>query len=151
MQGTGQVGTHILNALLDSSRFTVTAITRSDSSATFPRSVKVAKGNYEDEDFFVKALGGQDALIIAISFMAPPELQNRLIAAAAKACVPWVLPNEFGSDNAHPIMSDIPTNGPKKQYRDEIEKLGKSSWIGIVNNPWYEFVGGFFLTVEFSD
>lgn len=27
----------------------------------------------------------------------------------------------------------------KKPYRDLIEALGVSSWIGVVNNPWFDY------------
>lgn len=27
----------------------------------------------------------------------------------------------------------------KKPYRDLIEELGVSSWIGVVNNPWFDY------------
>ena len=71
---------------------------------------------------------------------APPEQQTKLIEAAAAANVPWVLPNEFGFDPTEVEMQKDNFFGEQKvKYRDQIEKLGKSSWIGIVCNFWYEF------------
>ena len=93
----------------------------------------------------VPALKGQDALIITLAFTAPEEVQHRIIEAAAAAGVPWVLPNEFGSDNGNSSMSKaIPLNEHKRQYREKIESLGKSSWIGVITNPWYEYVSAVF-------
>lgn len=64
----------------------------------------------------------------------------RLIEAAAAANVPWVLPNEYGYDNSHPgLFKDIPIGEKHAGYREHIEKLGKSSWIGITCSFWYEF------------
>lgn len=99
------------------------------------------KGDYESDDFLVSALKGQDMFIIMLSFTAPPAMQTKLIEAAAKAGVPWIIPCEFGSDNGNPGMAaSVPMNSAKAQYREKIEALGKSSWIGIVNNPWFEYV-----------
>lgn len=99
------------------------------------------KGDYESEDFLVSALKGQDMFIIILAFTAPPDVQTKLIEAAAKAGVPWVIPCEFGSDNGNKDMSAaVPINSVKAGYREKIESLGKSSWIGIVNNPWFEYV-----------
>jgi len=101
----------------------------------------VKKGDYESDDFLVSALKGQDMFIIILAFTAPPDMQTKLIEAAAKAGVPWIIPCEFGSDNGNPEMSAaVPMNSAKAQYREKIEALGKSNWIGIVNNPWFEYV-----------
>jgi len=76
--------------------------------------------------------------------MAPPDQQSKLIAAAAKASVPWVLPNEFGGDGLNiEAGKDIFLGASKQVFRDQIEKLGVSSWIGICCGFWYEFsLGG---------
>ena len=72
--------------------------------------------------------------------MAPRDQQTKLIEAAAAAKVPWILPNEFGNDNANVLMrNDVIINSSKTQYRDHIEELGVSSWIGFCCNFWYEF------------
>lgn len=71
----------------------------------------------------------------------PPDVQTKFIHAAAKAQVPWILPNEYGSDGANAELTKaIPILEGKKIYRDLIEELGKSSWIGIATNPWIDFV-----------
>jgi len=141
MGGTGQIGRVILDALVATQKFNISAVSREESSATFPTGVAVKKGDYSNDSFLVEALKGQDVLIMALSFQSPPELQTRMIKAAAEVGVAYVLPNEFGSDNGHPIMREsVMVNAGKTQYRDQVEQLGKSSWIGIVNNPWYDYV-----------
>ena len=72
---------------------------------------------------------------------APPDQQTRLIEAAATANVPWVLPNEWGYDISNPgLCKDIfPIGDRSAAHRAHIEKLGKSSWIGVTCGFWYEF------------
>jgi hypothetical protein len=138
---SGQAGTPILNALISTQGFTLTAITRAESSSTFPSSVKVRKGDYTSDSFLESAVQGQDVLIILLAPMAPKDLQSRFITAAAKTGVPWVLPCEFGPDTGNPNMSQgVPILASKKGYRDQIETLGKSSWIGLICGLWFDFV-----------
>ena len=105
-----------------------------------PSGIAVKKVNYDDQTTLVEALKGQDALIITMAVMAPKETQTKLIEAAATANVPWVLPNEFGGD-PHELEASADTGlGPAKAaYREQIERLGKSSWIALVCGFWYEF------------
>ncbi len=71
---------------------------------------------------------------------APPEQQSKLIEAAAAADVPWVLPNEWGTDGENrELGKDTRLGEMKAKYRARIEELGKSSWIGIACSFWYEF------------
>ena len=95
--------------------------------------------DYDSHSSLVSILQGQDALIITQSFTAPPNLQTKIIAAALEAGVPWILPNEYGSDTNHSEINKIPVNGAKKQYREQIESSKNSAFIAIVTNPWYEF------------
>jgi NAD(P)-dependent dehydrogenase (short-subunit alcohol dehydrogenase family) len=135
---SGTVGAPILSALLAAGHKT-TVLTRPASKANFPSAVTTHVGDYNDEDFAVKALRGQDVLILALGYMAA-DAQTPLIKAAAKAGVPYVVPCEFGSDPTHPkLNAEIQLMNVKAPYRKLIEDLGVSSWVGIVNNPWVEF------------
>ncbi|KAK9483566.1 hypothetical protein V1527DRAFT_264646 [Lipomyces starkeyi] len=140
----GHVGEFITKELLQTGKHQVSAITREDSTAILPPGVIVRRVDYANQSSLVEALKGQDALIITMSVMASPDQQNKLIEAAATAGVPWVLPNEFGGDPLNrEIGKDIFLGDAKRVYRDYIEKLGKSSWIGIACGFWYEFsLGG---------
>jgi len=106
--------------------------------------VHVKKVDYNDPSSLVDALKGQDALIITMGVTAPPDQQAKLVEAAAAAGVPWVIPNEFGGDGLNEEAGKDVFIGPlKKAVRDHIEKLGKSSWIGIACGFWYEYsLGG---------
>ena len=119
----------------------MTAISRQESNATFPPDVPVKRGDYASLEFLESAVKGQDVLIITLAGMASPETQTNFIEAAANMAVPWVLPNEYGGDSANAeFMNAVTILGSKKKYRDQIEELGKSSWIGIINNLWFDFV-----------
>lgn len=79
-----------------------------------------------------------------MNVMAPPETQAKLIEAAATAGVPWVLPNDFGGDPLDEEVGKDMILGPiKAKFHQQIEQLGKSSWICVTNGFWYEFsLGG---------
>lgn len=105
-----------------------------------PAGVELHKVDYTDQKSLVSVLQGLDALVITMAVTAPPEQQAKLIEAAATASVPWVLPNEFGYDAVHPgLLKDIPVGAQHVKYLEQIEKLGKSSWIGVTCGFWYEF------------
>lgn len=145
---TGQVGGHILSSLLSSSHpFNITAITRSSGSSlpTDPK-LRVLTYTTPDASFFASAFQGIDALVISLGHTASQDLQSLIVEAAIKAGVKWILPNEWGSDGAHPHMgAGIPINKPKGDIRKLIAEkgAGKTNFISVVNNPWYDFVSSF--------
>jgi hypothetical protein len=143
-QGGGRVGKFITEALLRTGKHKITAITRGDSTSVIPAGVEAKKVDYNNQSSLVEALKGQDALIITMSVFAPQDQQTKLIDAAAAAGVPWVLPNEFGGDPLNVEMGKDTFLGERKTaYRQHIEELGKSSWIGVATGFWYEFsLGG---------
>ncbi|KAH7071428.1 hypothetical protein BKA63DRAFT_72838 [Paraphoma chrysanthemicola] len=133
---SGNVGSHIVSALLERGECNVTAISRADSKASFPKDVKVARVDYEKPDTLVAALKGHDALIITMSVFAAPGAQAKLIRAAAAAGVTWIMPNEFGMYNTDEAQND--TIGPgKAEDRALIESLNLS-WTGLTCGFWYE-------------
>ncbi|MCJ1405779.1 hypothetical protein MMC11_009009 [Xylographa trunciseda] len=140
----GQSGKFIVEIMLKNGKHKVTAITREGSTNKIADGVHVKKVDYDDPSSLVDALKGQDALIITMGVMAPPAQQTKLVEAAAAAGVPWIIPNEFGGDGLNEEAgNDIFLREAKKAVRDHIEKLGKSSWIGIACGFWYEYsLGG---------
>lgn len=88
---SGSLGKPVLEHLL-SSNFTVTVLTREDSTSTFPTGVKVVKVDYSSEEGLTAALQGQDALI---STLATAGAQDILIKAAIAARVYRIIPSEF--------------------------------------------------------
>ncbi|KAK2604310.1 hypothetical protein N8I77_007253 [Diaporthe amygdali] len=135
---TGNVGKPILDSLIAVGH-KVNVITRTGSNVTVPDGVTLHRGDYNDETFLVNALKGQDVLITALSFGAY-DAQIPLFRAAAKANVPWIVPCEFGADPKASLNEHIGIMKVKKPYRDLIEELGVSSWIGVVNGLWFDYV-----------
>lgn len=147
--GSGTVGAPIVASLAALGIHNISAISRPDSKAEFPSSVKVHRGSYDDDAFLASALAGQDVLIVALSYLAYGA-QVPLIKAAAQASVPYVIPCEFGSDATNgPLNQEIVLMNVKKPFRDLIEELGVSSWIGVTNNPWFDYcMKGAFLDID---
>ncbi|CAH0050641.1 unnamed protein product [Clonostachys solani] len=137
--GGDGVGSHMAKALLATGKHSVTAISRVGSTNTLPEGIKIARVNYDDESSLVSALKGQQFLIITLSVMAPRETQGKLIAAAAKAGVPWVMPNCTGPDFINESLAKENLIGAGvRASTDAIEGAGVSSWIALVCSFWYE-------------
>lgn len=76
----------------------MTALTRSESSNKLPEGVNAVTVDYDDETSLVEAMKGQQMLIITLAVRAPPGTQSKLIKAASKAGVPYVMPNAWGTN-----------------------------------------------------
>lgn len=139
-QASGRSGNAITLSLLSTKRHVVTALTRTDSPSTFPPGVIPKPIDYNQPATLVAALRGQDALIITLSVTAPPDTQPKLIAAAAEAGVPWILPNEWSPDSANDgLATDVPLFGALRATNRGIEREGKSSYVAVTTGFWYEW------------
>lgn len=138
------MGSYTVDAMLKEGKHKITAITRADSETQMPEGVTVKRVKYENADELVDTLRGQDALIITMGAMAPPEQQIRLVEAAAAADVRWIMPNWYGPDGRNEKLGKDTMLGTfVASVLKRIEELGKSSWIGLVCSFWYEWsVGG---------
>ena len=137
---SGQQGQWIVEELLKTGKHDITAITRADSSGTVPDGVKTAIVNYEDPATLVKALQGKDCLIITMAVTAPRDTQTKLINAAIEAEVPWILPNEYGSDYTNVALAKDTFLGMGiLAARKQIEDSKTSSFIAIACGFWYEY------------
>jgi hypothetical protein len=95
--------------------------------------------DYDDEQSLVNGLKGHQFLFISLAVSAPIETQDKLAAAAAKAGVPWVMPNSYGADFANkPLMQGILTSERTEGGVAAVEKAGLS-WIYMSCNFWYEY------------
>lgn len=141
----GHVGKPIAEALVKTGRHTVKALTRAGSSTKLPEGVEKAVIDYSDEESIVAALKGQQFLIITQSVTAPPEHHGQLVNAAAKAGVPYVMPNCFGFDMVNEKFAHESLAGTTHlSHLAAIKKAGVSTSIPLVCGPWYEYclVGG---------
>jgi len=140
------MGSHIVEHLLKTGKHILTAITRASSTSKFPEGVQVARVNYsgDDDAALVEALRGQQALIITMSVTAPSDTVSKLLRAAAKAGIPYVMPNWFGHDAANDsLCNDSLLSSIRDKICAEIKSLGVSSYLLLACNFWYEFsLGG---------
>ncbi|KAF9243959.1 hypothetical protein DTO012A7_9454 [Penicillium roqueforti] len=135
----GTVGSHLVAALLKTGKHTVTALSRRDSSNKLPEGVLVAPVDYSNEATIVAALKGQEFFIITVSPTAPRDTHSKLVRAAAKAGVPYIMPNGYAGDIEHTKLGEDIMLGPVAQAaRDEIESLGMK-WITVCCGFWYDY------------
>ena len=72
--------------------------------------------DYAKPETLVKALGGQDALVITLSAMAEKGRELALVEAAAQAGVKWIIPNDWSPDTENPaLLQDISIFPPKRR------------------------------------
>ncbi|KAI9688836.1 MAG: hypothetical protein M1822_001193 [Bathelium mastoideum] len=136
----GNSGKYIAEALLKTGKHKVSAITRSDSTSALPQGLEIKKVNYDDEGSLVEALQGQDALVITMTVMAPPDTEKKLIEAAAKAKVPWIFPNVWSNDHANESLSRETLVGDKIMATlKDIKDIGQSSYVAMITGFWYEW------------
>ncbi|KAI2780051.1 hypothetical protein F4815DRAFT_499877 [Daldinia loculata] len=142
----GQIGSVLTEHLLKNGKHTLTAITRPNSTKKLPEGLRVARVDYsgDDDTELVEALRGQQVLIVSMSVHAPRDSVSKLVRAAAKAGVPYILPNWFGHDAANDTLcEDSMLKASRDSITSEIKSLGVSSYILLVCNFWYEFsLGG---------
>lgn len=70
---------------------------------------------------------------------APRDTHSKLVQAAAKAGVPYIMPNGFAGDIENIKLGEDTMLGPiAKANRDEIERLGMQ-WITVCCGFWYDY------------
>lgn len=70
---------------------------------------------------------------------APHDTHSKLVQAAAKAGVPYVMPNGYGYDIEDTKLGEETMIGPiAKAHRDEVEKLGMQ-WVTVCCGFWYDY------------
>lgn len=116
----------------------MTALVRPDSTSTIPNGVQTTHIDYNDEASLVSALEGQHFLAITLSVFAPPDLHSKLVRAAAKAGVPYVMPNIYGGDILNENLREAKIYDVESRYQ-EIAELGVSSYIVMCCGFWYEW------------
>ncbi|KAF5538423.1 isoflavone reductase family [Fusarium napiforme] len=135
----GTVGSHITNALLQTGKHTITALTRRGSTNSLPDGITIASIDYNDESTLIAALKNQQFLIITMAPNAPKDTHNKLVQAAAKAGVSYIMPNGYAGDIEQVKLGEDTLLGPiAKANRDEIERLGMK-WITVCCGFWFDY------------
>ena len=149
---SGRVGSHFATSLLATGKHTVTAITRASNSSaskdSLPSGVKIATVDYDNEPSIIAALRGQQFLVITLSVMAPADVHTKLVNAAVKAGVRYVMPNSYGVDFMNEALRDMATGdlsskGAWDKYM-EVLNAGAGDGAGMGSVPmicgfWYEW------------
>lgn len=141
VQAGGELGPFILNALGKDSSFTVSVLSRNESSSTFPSHIKVHRiDSSYPEDELLPALKGQDAVVILIP---PMQVHNHksIIDASVKAGVKRIIPGEFGIDfENQKIIDQVPGFKLKQEvtkYLQSKEGTGLS-WTAVINGAFFD-------------
>ncbi|KAJ4156232.1 hypothetical protein NW754_007856 [Fusarium falciforme] len=134
----GSIGQHLAKALLGTGKHTVTAITRAGSTSKIPSGAKAVAVDYEDEDSIVAAIKGQQFLLISMSTAAPRGTQEKLIQAAAKAGVSWVMPNCYGTDFTNISLGEEGLTRQAAMTGITAAEEAGVSWIAMGCSFWYE-------------
>lgn len=117
----------------------MTAVTRKDSKRKLPAGVTPAYIDYNDESSIVAALKGQQFLVITLSAFAPPDTHSKLVKAAAKAGVPYIMPNVYGYDPMNTKLTEETGMRFGLGTLQEIESLGGPSYVALTCGFWYEW------------
>ncbi|KAL8932110.1 MAG: hypothetical protein Q9211_006523 [Gyalolechia sp. 1 TL-2023] len=139
---SGNVGKPTVDALLAAGGFTVTALTRKGSSATFPSEVKVQSvDDTYPPDQLLAAFKGQDAVI---NLLPPSDVKqaNSIADAAAEAGVKRYIPSQFGSDTANPqVVALVPIFTAKVQMTEYLKTKESTgmSWSAVVNGAFFDW------------
>lgn len=129
----GNIGRQIVAALVKQSKHRVTAITRPDSTSILPAGLHdTKKADYSDHDAVVKALDGQEMLIITLGVFAAKDTQQKLVNAAKDAGVKYIMPNEWGMDVSQneQLGKDVMLGPGQLAVREHIDKAGLT-WVGL--------------------
>ncbi|KAH0562431.1 hypothetical protein GP486_002870 [Trichoglossum hirsutum] len=106
---SGTIGTHITSGLIRAN-FKITAITRLDSTSTFPDSIPVVRTDYT-VPALTAALRGHDAVVSAVGVAGITKQRDMMDAAEAAGIARFVL-SDFGY-------------GPNHRRLPEFEAIGK--------------------------
>ncbi|GAP84435.1 hypothetical protein SAMD00023353_0702590 [Rosellinia necatrix] len=142
--GSGNLGREVVRELV-AAGFSVTALTRAGSSATFPAGVTAKAVDYASEGSLTAALAGQDALVSTVATAAVAG-QRPLVDAAVAAGVRRIVPSEFGINtrfllgDRDPIAAILRGKVETLNYIHEKARQNPSfSWTGISTGLFFDW------------
>jgi hypothetical protein len=141
-QASGSIGKIILDGLIASSQFEITAISRKESEATFPPGVALLKTDYSETDLET-AFKGKDVVISAVGASAFGE-QKKFVDAAVRAGVKRFIPSEFSVNSQNEaVVQLLPLFGQKKQLIEYLKSKETDglTWTGIATSGLFDWVG----------
>ncbi|KAJ2982285.1 hypothetical protein NQ176_g1486 [Zarea fungicola] len=114
---TGNLGSVVLNKLVDSGKFSVTVLRREGPTSSAVPNINTVYADFNSVESLAAALFGQDALIVTLS-AAALHLQKNLIDAAIAAGIHRILPSEFGSNLDNGNTRSLAVFAPKVQIQE---------------------------------
>ncbi|KAJ5717978.1 NAD(P)-binding protein [Penicillium malachiteum] len=93
---TGRIGGAFAEALVKTGKHTITGLTREGSDGVLPEGVNGVPVNYDDETSLVNAMKGHQFLVITLGARVEEEVHKKILAAASKAGIPYIMPNAYG-------------------------------------------------------
>lgn len=104
-----------------------------------PVGVRIARINYDDVgQSLVSALQGQQLLVMTLSVSAPPDIYSKIVEAAAKAGIPYIMSNVYGFDIVNKTLGEEdPWGATSLRHCVDIESLGVLC-VAMVCGFWYE-------------
>ncbi|KAH7029257.1 uncharacterized protein B0I36DRAFT_325355 [Microdochium trichocladiopsis] len=124
---SGLFGAHVLHALQSHSpQFTITALTRSSSTASFPASLNTIpiEDTYPLPDL-IAAFTGQDAVILTLPGRPTSELQIRMIDAAVAAGVRRFVPSMFGNNTSREAGEMVGLYADENLVREHLRRKSR--------------------------
>ncbi|KAI2849950.1 hypothetical protein CBS11350_1863 [Aspergillus niger] len=138
--GTGNLGSHILTALVSHGSFNITVLTRK-TGATFPAGVTAKVVDFSSPAELGLAIQGQDAVVDAI--LSPdPTVSIGLIDAAIGAGVYRYIAPEFTIHPKYDKTRSLPIFRGKAQIYDYLQKVAndqKITWTTISNGAFLDW------------
>ncbi|KKO99271.1 hypothetical protein THAR02_08621 [Trichoderma harzianum] len=137
---SGSIGRIILEGLIAAGGFTITVLSRRDSSATFPPDISVYKSDFSDGDLQF-AFKGQDVVISALGATGFGE-QKKLVDAAIRAGVKRFLPSEFSSSSQDSaVLQLLPLFSQKSEMIEYLRTKQSAgfSWTGVATSLLFDW------------
>ncbi|OJJ72204.1 hypothetical protein ASPBRDRAFT_125397 [Aspergillus brasiliensis CBS 101740] len=136
---SGNLGTHVLQAILSTPTINTTILTRTTSTSTFPAGLSVIKSDYSHSSL-VSAFKNQDAVISIVGNAGFSE-QPKLIDAAIEAGVKRFIPSEFGNNTADErVRALAPLLEGKKAIVEYLrEREERLSWTAVITGPFFDW------------
>jgi len=129
-QGSGRIGSSILRALHQSTKFDVTVITRQSSKATFPQNTKTVRvGDEYPLDEMVNVFRGQDAVVLSIGFGPWSERSHSALAdASIQAGVKRLIASTFDGPASDTAQDIFPVAKSKARIVEKLKSKETPGW-----------------------
>ncbi|KAL5350663.1 hypothetical protein ACLOAV_004232 [Pseudogymnoascus australis] len=137
---SGNLGASIFKALVASNRFTVSVLTRPESTHIYAADIKIFQSDYSELSL-LEAFKGQDAVVSALGAAGLAD-EIKIIDACVKAGVLRFIPSEYGSNsNNAKATALIPFFALKTQINAHLkaQEANGLTWTGIAAGPMFDW------------